>query len=409
MASELQELVDEAARLLGAPVTLEDRDFELVAFAAHPGPVDAVRHASILRRRSSARVRTHFESFGIATGSGPVHVPGGGSGRGRILPRLCLPARARDVTYGYLWALEDAGPVDPDRAAAAMRLADRAGAILAQQARARADVARLLDDLLAADAEATERAADELDERGLAARRAPVAVVVVTGGVAPAALWGLPRDVLLLPRPEGLTLLVPAGRDPAPVEVAEHAVRALTPPPASGRVAGPPGAGSPGAGLLGAGRLVAGPVVAGVGEAVADLAAARDSLRHARVAARVARGEPAGGPVRSWAELGVHRLLACGAGTLADALLDPAARALLEAAGPARDGEGDLLGTARCWLDAACSVQRAAAELGVHRQTLYGRLERVEQLTGLRLVSGRPSGRDRTRLHLAVTLAPLLR
>jgi len=380
MLSELRDLVDEASRLLGTPVTLEDRDFELVAFAAHPGPVDAVRQSSILRRRSGARVRTHFESFGIATATGPVHVPAAGTGRGRILPRLCLPARAGGVTYGYLWALEDGEPVDPGRAAAAMRLADRAGAVLGQQARARADVAWLLADLLAADAEATERAADELDARGLAARRAPVAVAVVVGGPAPAALWGLQRDVLVLPGPDTLTLLVPAGRDPSPEVVAGRAVQAL-------------GGAVP-------------EVVAGVGETVDDLAAARQSLRHARVAARVARSEPAGGPVRSWAGLGVHRLLACGAGTLADALLDPALRAVLEPVGPA---DGDLLRTARCWLDAACSVQRAAAELGVHRQTLYARLERLEQLTGLQLVSGRPSGRDRTRLHLAVTLAPLLR
>ena len=381
MASELQELVDEAARLLGAPVTLEDRDFELVAFAAHPVPVDAVRHASILRRRSSARVRTHFESFGIATATGPVHVPGGGTGRARIVPRLCLPARARGVTYGYLWALEDGEPVDADRAAAAMRLADRAGAMLAQQARARADVARLLGDLLSADAEAAERAADELDARGLAARRRPLAVVVVTGGAAPAALWDLPRAVLALPQLDGLTLLVPAGHPPEPAEVADLAVRAV-------RGAGP------------------GVVVAGIGEVVADLARARDSLRHARVAARVARAEPSAGAVRDWAGLGVHRLLACGTGALADAVLDGPVRALLEARGAA---QVDLSATARCWLDAACSVGRAAAALGVHRQTLYARLERIEQLTGLRLVSGEPSGQDRMRLQLALTLAPLLR
>ena len=48
---------------------------------------------------------------------------------------------------------------------------------------------------------------------------------------------------------------------------------------------------------------------------------------------------------------------------------------------------------------------RAAAELRIHRQTLYYRLQRIEKLTGLDLADGR----DRLTLHLALTLAPLVR
>ena len=40
----------------------------------------------------------------------------------------------------------------------------------------------------------------------------------------------------------------------------------------------------------------------------------------------------------------------------------------------------------------------------MHRQTLYYRLRRIEALTGLDLADGR----DRLRLHLARTLAPLV-
>ena len=53
MRDELQELVDRVAGLLGAPATLEDADFTLLAFCAHPvdgaeTPVmDAVRTRSI--------------------------------------------------------------------------------------------------------------------------------------------------------------------------------------------------------------------------------------------------------------------------------------------------------------------------------------------------------------------------
>src|SRR4028118_917376 len=52
---ELQDIVDEVARLLGAPATLEDRDFTLLAFAAHPlddaaTAMEDVRTRSILGR-----------------------------------------------------------------------------------------------------------------------------------------------------------------------------------------------------------------------------------------------------------------------------------------------------------------------------------------------------------------------
>ena len=60
--------------------------------------------------------------------------------------------------------------------------------------------------------------------------------------------------------------------------------------------------------------------------------------------------------------------------------------------------------TALAYLDHAGNVARAAAELAVHRQTLYYRLGRIEALTGLDLADGR----DRLRLHLALTLAPLV-
>ena len=72
---DLQDLVDSAALISGAPVTLEDREFNLVAVSAHQRPGDAVRQDSILHRRATAEVRRYFESFGIAHSPGPVHVP----------------------------------------------------------------------------------------------------------------------------------------------------------------------------------------------------------------------------------------------------------------------------------------------------------------------------------------------
>jgi DNA-binding PucR family transcriptional regulator len=62
-----------------------------------------------------------------------------------------------------------------------------------------------------------------------------------------------------------------------------------------------------------------------------------------------------------------------------------------------------LTGTAEAWLDCAGSPQRAAARLCIHRQTLYYRLGRIEELTGLDLADGG----DRLLLHLGVRAARL--
>ena len=139
-------------------------------------------------------------------------------------------------------------------------------------------------------------------------------------------------------------------------------------------------------------------VVAGVGGVRPDLARMSGSAREARIAARVAHVVPRLRPVAAWASLGVPRLLACGPRqALREGAVDPAVSPLLE--------NPVLAATAAAYLDCAGNVPRAAAELGIHRQTLYYRLGRIGELTGLDL----GDGQDRLRLHLALTLAPHVR
>ena len=84
MRDDLQELVDRVSRLLGAPATLEDAEFTLLAFCAHSvgdgdapdGGMDAVRTRSILTRGSPPATRRWFEEFGIASAEGPLRTPG---------------------------------------------------------------------------------------------------------------------------------------------------------------------------------------------------------------------------------------------------------------------------------------------------------------------------------------------
>src|SRR3954471_7319549 len=99
---DLQNIVDEVSRMLATPVVLEDRDFNLVVFAAHADDVDPVRQRTILARRSLPQVRAWLGASGIGSSARPVRTPADPA-RG-VVSRVCLPARWNGVTYGYLWA-----------------------------------------------------------------------------------------------------------------------------------------------------------------------------------------------------------------------------------------------------------------------------------------------------------------
>ncbi|MEU9563561.1 PucR family transcriptional regulator, partial [Streptomyces sp. NPDC048161] len=145
MKGDYQELVDEISGLLGAPATLENRDFGLVAFGAHDSDddtaMDPVRTRSILTRRSTPAVRAWFEAFGITRATGPVRIPAAPEA-GVFRDRICLPVRHRGAVLGYVWLLDaDPGPTD-EQLRAAMEVAARIGALLAEEARAGGDPSR---------------------------------------------------------------------------------------------------------------------------------------------------------------------------------------------------------------------------------------------------------------------------
>jgi hypothetical protein len=373
---DLQDIVDELSRMLATPVVLEDRDFNLVVFAAHADDVDPVRQRTILARRSLPQVQGWFEAFGIGSSARPVRTPANPA-RG-VVARVCLPARWNGVTYGYLWALDEHHRLDDAVLERAMRHADRAGTVMAQRARTRQSLDGQVRDLLTGDRDAAEAAAEEIDGLGALGRDVPVCAVVLDLDAAvdppPLNLWRLPRAVVAVAGSD-VVLLVPAALD---VSVVARDAR-----------------------LLYTERLdpaVHDAVVAGVGGVVPDLTGVSGSAREARIAARVAHVVPRLRPVAAWAQLGVHRLLACGPRrALREGAIDPAALPLLD--------RPELAATAATYLDCAGNAARAAAELGIHRQTLYYRLGRIGELTGLDL----GDGQDRLRLHLALTLAPHVR
>lgn len=125
----------------------------------------------------------------------------------------------------------------------------------------------------------------------------------------------------------------------------------------------------------------------GVGEAIDDLRHAPRSFRHAQAALGVADGT-----VTRWDDLRAQRLLSALPPTaLGD--LPPGVLALLE--------NEQLSHTLETYLDHAGDVKRTAAELWLHRTSLYYRLRRIEEIAGVDL----SRGEDRLLCHVALRLA----
>ncbi|MFD6281940.1 PucR family transcriptional regulator [Streptomyces sp. NPDC060209] len=379
MKGDYQELVDEISALLSAPATLENRDFGLVAFGAHDSDddtaMDPVRTRSILTRRSTPAVRAWFEGFGITRATGPVRIPAAPEA-GVFRDRICLPVRHRGVVLGYVWLLDaDPGPTD-GQLAAAMDVSARIGALLSDEERAGTDLSREFGAVLVAGrgwqrdmAVAALREALGTDADGLHT----VVCVIPWSGETP--------SVRTVPSAAALATVPGAGAQSLAALVRLRSPEALDPATtAAERLRTAAGAAATG----------------GLATARRGLTELADSWHEALSAARAASAESRFGPVAEWSAIGPYRLLAALPRT-PDTAPDQAVRTLLT------PPHAELARTAEVFLDRAGQASRTATELGIHRQTLYYRLARVQQLTGLDL----NDGEDRLLLHMALKQARL--
>ncbi|MEU0279510.1 helix-turn-helix domain-containing protein [Streptomyces sp. NPDC006195] len=424
MKDDYQELVDEISALLGVPATLENRDFGLIAFGAHDSEddtaMDPVRTRSILTRKSTPAVRAWFEGFGITRATEPVRIPAAPDA-GVFRGRICLPVRHRGTVLGYVWLLDDSDPgPSASRLAAAMEVTSRIGDLLADEVRAGADLARELRAVLTAEpgwqrdmALGALRAALGPSADGphvvlcVAPWRGEEPRVRAVPGTA--ALCTLPYGAVAGGRPATVTAAGPAAGRPngsSTGATTGRVSRSGTVSPGDGRGNGSgsgPGEADTLALLV---RLrspdALAPVLAAVARlcedagpgAAAGSCAPRRGLaelpaawREAVSAARASVAQPRFGPVAQWTSIGPYRLL-----TALPTEPDPVIRPLLDPV------HTELAHTAEVFLDHAGQAGRTASALGIHRQTLYYRLSRIEQLTGLEL----DDGEDRLLLHMAL-------
>lgn len=381
-AKGLQELVDEAQVEFGVGVGLDDARLDAIAYSRHPQDVDDVRRKSILERTTDPAVADWLRGLGTWEAGVPVRVPS--NPKLGMLGRLCVPVRWQGRLLAFLWLLDSPGWGDTRQVRATAAYAARIAAVLAHE--------------------------EFLAERDRVLEAECVRRLVRGEGIA----GGLPRQLagaeeifvaVVLARSSGAERSGEAAQDDLR-EAFEDLRGRLAPRPVIGSVEGGEDIFVLARGAGGEAQLQrqfeawcrsggAGHVRIGVSDSHAlgsDLSAAH---AEARWSAEAAGAAGSSGCV-FWKSLGASRVLL--------KLLDgrPAGRLLPDGLVRLREADGGptLLSTLATYLEAGCDSKATAAAFSIHRNTLYQRLRRIEELSGMDL----KKGDDRLDLHLGVRL-----
>ena len=386
--AELQALVDDLADELGRSVVINDPVVRMLCTSRHFGDEDEVRVRAVLQRDAGAEVSRYVLDQGVAQWTRAGIVPGRpGAG---MRDRLCVPLRAGERLVGLLMVIDAERTLTPGQLARIEGAARTAAALLDPGRTDAAERARehLVERLLGDDPDGRRDAAREAgraaDPTGAGVE---VRVTVLDAGPLPQADAVL-RTVLgsasrhhphryLGAVGRGRGALVRVGAHPGTDDALAQAERMVV---AADRLLGREGA-----------------VVAGLGGAVPDLGSARRSHAQAVTAARGARLLPGLGPVVRWEALGPYAVVLRLPDPAAELVPAPLERLLGHRSAPR------LVETLRAFLDHAGSMPRTAEALHLHRTSLYYRLDRIAEITGLDL----DDGRDRLLLHLGLLVLDL--
>jgi hypothetical protein len=384
----LQHIAEQLARDLHRSVIIDDAALRPLAISPQTGRLDRSRVEAVLQRQTSARLRRKLTEHGVFSAREPVSIPG--DPQQAILPRLCLPLLADDQLLGFLWLIDEP-TLTTEQTRQAQAAAARAAHLLAQRAIRAAGQFAVLSDLADGLLHAQEQVRQE-------------AATMLAGQ---AALTG--------PPPYALAVIRPMAGCPEPAPDPGRAAGNLRLAAANLRLRAAPGTlalASPGesglvaittAGALAELRravwaLPGPPLAVGTCGGTAALADVHASLGNAQYAAYVAARVPQFERAADWASLGAYAAfqhLYCDAS--APERICPGISALLE------PRAATYRQTMRCYLECAAQARQAAAQLHIHRTTLYWRLARAAELVRLDL----RQGEDRLKLHLALSLADL--
>ncbi|MGE0217903.1 PucR family transcriptional regulator [Mycolicibacterium sp.] len=358
----VQELVAAIGEQLPTSVMLVDRDLKVLAYSTQAENADECRVRAILSRACSPETRTWFRQGGYSRATKPFQlgpIPALGSGA-----RWCMPTLSPNgEVNGYLFLAPDPGvDIDLLDPAVASRYSDSIGSELAVAEHHRSVAALSLQRLIKGHNEDWHSVAEDLRRAGAVDPDEPLLTLAVTTS----SVAQYRPDIHAIGN-GGYTLVVTnTSLDSARQGVA--LARDLTRR----------------GGAVGIGTAIPG---------LSEVAGLRASARRAQLSLCVAEVDDKHAPIAEWARLGLYRL-ALQPEVLRDVVAADSAQRLLDHRNP------DLWQTALCFLDKAGDVSATASLLQVHRQTLYYRLSRINEIAGIDL----SDGDDRLALHLGLKL-----
>ena len=386
MRSELQNIIDVLSSKVGVATSLTDPQFNSIVFGPHHDTqIDVIRRQALLNRQTAPDVRAWFESFGTATATAPVRIPADPAMQ--AMSRLIVPVRGGTILYGYVCLLDDEYRLGDTEMAIVNDTPPEIARFLLRQHRDRQRGAELLYGLLSTSPSERDEAAAEIGSLSVYPKSAIVLL-----------RFSPDTDELVIEREiddilrratstaQSVMRFVEAGR-------AVFLVRSRTQPQAAALAhhvlehchhLNTPGH----------------TVAAGVGDEYSDLTVSSVSWEHAELAARVAAAaHDTPDRVAEWSKLGAMRVLATVPPTRLRELIDPRFGPLTTAEDPT------LIATLETYLDCAANAQRTAQALNVHRNTLYYRLRKAQEISGFDLADGE----DVLALHLALKAHRLVR
>jgi hypothetical protein len=386
--NEVQFLVDGLAERLHRPVGVDDRKFRAVAYSSHPSNIDSVRRDSILGRQAPVAVTEWLEELGVLSAESCLRIPANPDLD--MVARVCFPLRFHGRLLGFLWLVEGDDRFDDETLGASERVA----VSLSEELYRLQEIER---DERSREAEQVHGllSGSEADQPGPNALAAAGLYAVIVIGLR------LPVNIA---RPPGLDVRLTAAVDRARRSMqSRHQLASVTPDKAIVVVAAASASEleSHAEVLLSAAMreltdLEGTEPIIGVSEPVSSTRQLAAAHEQAEIAVALTSVVPTLPPLVTWRRLGPLGLLGQLLGDRDPAPVIPApVQRLMDAV----DGE-TLLTTLEAYLEHAGDVADTAAELFLHRSSLYKRLHRIERLAEVDL----RSGNDRLQLHVGLIL-----
>jgi sugar diacid utilization regulator len=390
LADSLQALAETLGRQVGNSITIETPQHDLLAFSATNFPVDRVREETILHRHGSAvNVLSWLAREGylaaVLKSDQPLRVPAKPEMEfsGRVVARVA----ADEEVLALIWVTESVRPLGPPDFTAVQQAAEAAAAILLRQrevARKQAAMrAEFLEDVIHGRIMAPETMRALARNLEWDIDRVRQALVVVIDHF----------ESFRLRQAEEGSQHVQRARERL-AEIARLAVMAVDPAAVVGqRSAGlvvlcNTTASAPArkaAVLRLAGRIVQRvaesipdmTVTVGIGRDFPSFEHVAESFRQAELAVRLGASLWGGNRAIHYDDLGVHRLLF--AMREQDEMITPALARLL-----AHDTQHktEYVRTLTAYFSSMGRLRTAAAELGIHRNTLEYRMGRIQEVAG---------------------------